>query len=453
MSLKKLKEKLESEENLESKIKICSEIIKKYPKNKYGYVKLLELKTDNYKKYLPREEIEKIKYIYNNAYLYSNKKEKINLKKEYEEYLDDIYETENLKKIKKEIVSNKLTIKINNYIIENVNNNINSLKKYNFKGKRIRNVNDFINGVFYLSFMIFNLIYRNYLLFITIPFGIFGIIVIYSFISSNFINKEKSSEEIVIFKNSIKKLELKNKKFKEENDKKDKIIESNTNLKKESLLRIPTFFEDDIKYLIEDNEDLISTKIIENLLKNNLANFTVMLNEETNLNVDDILNKIKLSKEDKSILEKIFSIRNINKKDNQNKILLVSKLKPYNYFLVCLFLIISIISFVVVLKNISSLNKIAYFISIIIGYITMCIYNINTGKHNSLSDTIKDNLLITIFNTTLIYDLVYNMLNSNLKFTEAFIQIPLIFTLVLIGFVSFVSLLKYKNYIFKLRKE
>ncbi len=83
----------------------------------------------------------------------------------------------------------------------------------------------------------------------------------------------------------------------------------------------------------------------------------------------------------------------------------------------------------------------------------MLIYNIKTGKHSSLIDTFNDNLLLTIFNSTLVYDLIYTSITNELKFTYGFIEIPLIFVLMFMGFAGLISLLKYKNLMNKLRGE
>ena len=97
-------------------------------------------------------------------------------------------------------------------------------------------------------------------------------------------------------------------------------------------------------------------------------------------------------------------------------------------------------------------NLTSFIIAVITGVISMFIYNINTGKHNTLSDTFGDNLLTTIFNASLIYDLVYFSIIGEIRFTYAIIEMPIIFILILIGFVMLASILKY-NYLLKKLRE
>lgn len=81
----------------------------------------------------------------------------------------------------------------------------------------------------------------------------------------------------------------------------------------------------------------------------------------------------------------------------------------------------------------------------------MLIYNVDTGKHASLSDTFNDNLLVTVFNSTIVYDLIYSKLNNGLSITYGFLQIPLTFILIFMGFVLLVSSIKYIYLLKKLR--
>ena len=115
-------------------------------------------------------------------------------------------------------------------------------------------------------------------------------------------------------------------------------------------------------------------------------------------------------------------------------------------------LVISILSFIIILNNFSLVNKTSFNIAVITGIISTLIYNTNTGKHSSYTDTLNDSLLLTIFNTTLVYNLVYSALVDTVSFNYGIIQMPIIFILIFIGFVALISLLKYNNLINKLRK-
>ena len=85
------------------------------------------------------------------------------------------------------------------------------------------------------------------------------------------------------------------------------------------------------------------------------------------------------------------------------------------------------------------------------GVLSILIHNVSSGKHNSLIDTFNDNLLSTIFNSTLVYDLVYMSITNELKFTYGFVEIPIIFILIFVGFVMLISLFKYKYLLKKSR--
>ena len=118
---------------------------------------------------------------------YNNDKQLI--KREFDEYVNDCIEVENLKKIRKDLVSKFFLKSLYNDGILFLNQNINASTSYNLNGKRITNLYDLIKGIFWLTCLIFNLIHHNQLLIITIPFGIFGLITIYSFFNMNFIKK------------------------------------------------------------------------------------------------------------------------------------------------------------------------------------------------------------------------------------------------------------------------
>ena len=443
--------KLEEEDYL-SALDIYTEMVKSYPKNKLGYIGIIESKTNYYKKYLSDSDIKKLKEIFDKAYALSNKSEKDKLKNNFERYLDDCYEVENLKKLKKDIVSNELLIKIYNNIITSINSSIASSKKYSLSGKRITNTYDFIKGVFLLFCLIYNLIFKNYLLLITIPFGIYGLIVIYSFISMNFLKKEKLLSEKIIFKKNVIKSYTKIKELKKEIENKKMSIESFKLKKKDNILKIPKDFNNNITDIIADNEEKIAENIISNLNSNNIAAFTYLVSKNTNLKSDEVLKTLDKEKEGTSTLNELINNKKENKKSNQNEILVIKQIKPHHCILMLVLLIISILSLIIILNNFSLINKTSFNIAIITGVISTLIYNINTGKHSSYTDTLNDSLILTIFNTTLVYDLVYSALVDTVSFTYGIIQMPIIFILIFIGFVSLISLLKYNNLINKLRR-
>lgn len=454
MTLKFLKEeakkKLDEEDYL-SALSLYNEIVNNYPKNKVGYIGVIEATTNHYKKYIPDDEIKKLKETYDKAYELSNDLEKEGLKTNFERYLDDCHEVENLRKVKKDIISNELLIKIYNSIITNINNSISSSKKYSLSGKRITNIYDLIKGVFLLFCLIYNLIFKNYLLIITIPFGIYGAIVIYSFFNMNFVKRKKLLSEKLIFKENIKQISIKIGELKREIENKKSIINSQRLQKKDNLLKIPKDFENHINDIIEDDEEKIASDILESLSSNNVAAFTYLISEKTNLNPDELLIMLDKEKDDTSSLIELLNAKRENKKNNQNEILLIKPIKPPNYVMIVVLIILSILSIIIILNNFSELNKKSFIIAVITGIISTLIYNINTGKHSSYSDTFNDSLSLTIFNTTLVYDLIYSSLIKTVNFTYGIIQMPIIFILVFVGFVSLISLFKYKNLINKLR--
>lgn len=219
-SLKKLKEEINSyiENQDYSKSKEESlKFIQMNPNNSFGYISYIKSSTNNYNKYLDNEALKEVKRIYNDALEVLSKNEKASLKKDFDDYLYDIKETENLNKIKKEIITNEFLKIVNNEYLTFINQNLNTAKTYAKDGKRIKNIYDFIRGVFLFACLVYNLIYRNYMLVFTIPFGIFGFINIYSFFEMNFFNKGKYKEDKRIYKNMQKKRQFKNRRNKRRN--------------------------------------------------------------------------------------------------------------------------------------------------------------------------------------------------------------------------------------------
>ena len=129
----------------------------------------------------------------------------------------------------------------------------------------------------------------------------------------------------------------------------------------------------------------------------------------------------------------------------------MKKIKPYNYVILVILLIISIFSFIVIANNLHELHIKSFVFGCATGVLSILIHNVSSGKHNSLIDTFNDNLLSTIFNSTLVYDLVYMSITNELKFTYGFVEIPIIFILIFVGFVMLISLFKYKYLLKKSR--
>lgn len=456
-SLKNLKEEAElnfKEENYSLSLPVCEQIKEKYPKNYYGYFGIIKSKTNNYTKFVGEETLKEIKkeFVTLLECLKKNEKEKYEL--EFNEYLDDLKEVESLRKIRKELTSKFFLKSLYKDFVSLLNQNINAVSLYKLDGKKITNIYDLIKGMFLFCCLIFNIINPNYLLFLTIPFGIFGLIIIYSFISMNFLGKKRLSSE----KDYVTKVIDESKEKIEELKKEIKKINENINFlndqKNTTLSKIPETFMGDIKDYISEDEKIIARRIKDELSNNNLPSFTFLVNEETTLNVDDIFSKIKTNskKEEESELRKFLSDKLDEKKRSQNKLIVMRKIKPYNYFILGLLLFISICSTIVIINNFYEINLKAFIWACFVGIGSAFIHNVKGGKHDSLTDTFNDNLLSTIFNATLVYDLIYMSITSELKFTYGFLEMPIIFILMFIGLVMLVSFFKYRYLLKKLRK-
>ncbi len=456
-TLKSLREEAESyfeREDYSLSLSFCEKIKEKYPKNSYGYFGVIKSKTNNYKKYVEEDVLKELKKDSEKLFELAKKSEKDGLKKEFDEYVDDCHEVEVLKKNKKEITSKEFLKLLHNDGISFINQNISIASSYNLSGKKIVNVYDLIKGLFLLTCLIFNIIYRNYLLIITIPFGIFGIITIYSFFNMNFIKKGKLISEKKYLEKIISDANTKTNDLKKEIDILDENITFLRNQKKSTISKIPETFTSQIEDLISDDEEFIGAEILENLSSNNMAGFTYLIDEKTNLEAPDVLLKLKPSlKEEDSELIKFINKKLSEKKNGQNEVLLMKNIKPYNYIIIGMLVVISILSIIVILNNFYEINFISFVFASITGVISTLIYNIKTGKHKSLIDTFNDNLLSCIFNASLVYNLVYMSITNELKFTYGFIEMPIIFILIFMGLVGIISLLKYKNLMIKLRGE
>lgn len=454
-SLKKLKEEISlyiNDLQYDKAVESSKKMIDAYPNNIFGYTSYLKAATCNYNKYLSFDNLKEVKSVYNDAIKIANKAEKIELKKDFDDYLYDIKEVDNLNKIKTDIISKEFLKNLYSDYLTFINQNLNTISTYAKDGKKIKNGYDFIKGLFLFSCLIFNLTSINYLLILTIPFGIFGFINMYSFIEMNFFNKGKYKLEKDTLKSMMDNASLKVLHLKQEINK----IEENLKFLKEqklsSISKLPELFANDIKHFALNDENIIAAKINESLTSSDVVKFTLLLEENTNLKADDVINKISLEyKNENDDLLKYINNKVLEKKSNQASALLMKKIKPFNFFILAITLFISISSIIVIFNNFYELNLLAFISSLIVGILSMIIYNIDTGKHNSLSDTFGDNLLNTIFNATLTYDLIYSKINNGISATYGFLQIPITLILVLIGFVKLISIIKYINLSKKLR--
>ncbi len=455
-TLKSLKEEAEECFEIEDyslSLGVCNQIKKEYPKNVYGYLGTIKSVTKNYKSYVSENELKELKEDYDKAIELAKKEDKEKIEKEYNEYLEDCSEVQNLKKVKKELVSKYFLTSLYEDSIAFINQNINTVNSYNLNGKKIVNGYDLIKGLFLLVCLIFNLININYLLFLTIPFGIYGVIIIYSFLSANLFGTDKLKSEKDHAKKIIDEAMEKIESIKEDIEKNNETINFLLEQKSNTILKIPESFSEDIKDITNQNESEIAKDILNELSNNNISGFTYLIDENTNLSVDDVLLKIRPQVKEDGNLTNFINNKSTEKKNSQNEFILMRKIKPYNYFIILIFLIISILSIIVIKNNFYELNFISFVFASITGVISTIIYNINTGKHSALIDTFNDNLTSCVFNATLVYDLIYMSITNELKLTYGFIEIPIIFILIFMGFVSVISLLKYKNLMKRLKRE
>lgn len=453
MTLKNLIEKEEELINLkdyENALSTVNLIISKFPKNAYGYKSLIRIKTNNFEKYVNQEELKEIKKHYEMAYNLSKKNDKEPFKELFESYLYDLKEVDNLNKIKKEIISKKILKKIDNDALTLINQNLNTISNYDISGKKIKNIYDFINGIILFSFFVYNIFNPNFLLIITIPFGIFGLITMYSFIDSNLFSNsknKKNNEFNDIVKNSKENLSM----LKEDIKKNEDMILFYENQKASSISKIPESFKEDILYLASDNEDKETDIIMDSLSKLDIVKFSYLLENKSTLSTEEINLKINSLKDISDKLTLYVNDKQLKKKNNINEALLMKDIKPINIVSLIITLLISITSSIVIFTNFFEVNTRALLISLLIGIITSLIYNVDTGKHKSLSEMFNDNLLSTIFNATIMYDLIYYKLTKELSIVYGFFQIPITLCLILIGYVMFISLLKYKHLLKSLR--
>ncbi len=454
-SLKSLKEEINTfieKDDFNEIIEKSLEIINYYPKNIYGYSIYLKTVTKSYTSYLDDDKFKEAVKIYDLAMKNINKKEQLKLRDEFEEYQNDIKEVENLKKIKKEIISKYFLKNLYNNGISFINQSISTAKQYNADGKRIKNIYDFVRGLFFIFCLVFNLINRNYLLFITVPFGIYGFITIYSFFDMNFFKKGTFKTQQRKFNEILLQANEKINELKKEIVK----IEENLNFLYEQklniILRIPESFFNSIKESVEQNEEAIANDISHKLSTNKINEFEEILKIQTILDGEEIKNKIKSDiKNEETELSKFITQKLDEKKHKQNEALFMKKVSFYNYIVLIILLFLSVFSLLIVVDNFYELNFVSFVASLVTAITSTITYNIFSGKHSSLGETFYDNLISTIFNATLIYDLFYLSITNELKFTYGFMQIPIIMTLIMIGFTMLISMLKYNNLFKRLR--
>ncbi len=449
-SLIEKEEELINSKDYKSALSTANLIVSKFPKNAYGYKSLLKIKTNNFEKYVNQVELKEIKKYYEMAFDLSKKNDKVHLKESFDSYLYDLKEVDNLSKIKKEIISKEILKKIDNDSLTLINQDLNTISSYDLSGKKIKNIYDFINGIILISFLIYNIFNPNFLLIITISFGIFGLITIYSFIDSNLISNRKNNKSSTF--NDMVNISKQNlDMLKEDIKKNEDMILFYKNQKLNSISKIPESFKSDISYLTLDNEQMEANLIIDSLTRLDVVKFSYLLESKSSLKTEEINLKINSLKDVSNKLTLFINDKQIKKKSNINEALLMKDVKPINSVALVITLLISLTSSVVIFTNFFEVNIRALLISLLIGILTSFIYNVDTGKHKSLSEMFSDNLLSTIFNATIMYDLIYYKLYNQLSITYGFLQIPITICLILIGYVMLISLLKYKHLLKHLR--
>lgn len=452
-NLKRLKEEINNcfnDKKYDDALLISTKIIDASPKNIYGYISYIKAYTHEYNKLLTNDELRLVKKYYDKALEVSSKSDKIMIKKEIDDYLSDIKEVENLNKIKTDLLS-KYFLKdmyINSIAI--INQRITDLSRNYKNGNNVKNIYDFLRGMFYVLCLLYNLTAFNYLLLLTIPFGIFGIITMISFIEMNFFSKGKYKIEKNTYEKMIDDDSNKIKKVKQEIKKLEDQINFLKNQKKDSINKIPQIFTNDIKKLILNDEEKKGAQIFDLLISNNITEFTLMLDKNTNLKACDVVDKFQNIIDNEEI-SKYINDKKDEKKNNQKEAMLMKKIRPINVVSLIIMIVVSVFSIIILINNFYEMHLQAFIIAVLVGFLSMSFYNINTGKKGSVSDTFYDNLLSTTFNATLVYDIIYYKITNSLSITYGFIQIPITLILVLIGFVYLISFLKYNNYLKKLR--
>ncbi len=268
---------------------------------------------------------------------------------------------------------------------------------------------------------------------------------------ANFLKKGKYKLEKEEYDNILKIVNEKINNIKQDIYKMEENIEFLYNQKNSSITKIPSNFSLDIKDTTQNDEEKSAEELIELLSANDIMAFNLLLNEKTNLTSDDITKILDISFEDEKYSE-FLNNKILERRNNQNKALLMRKIKKSNYVYMILLSLLSILSWCMIIKDFYDLNLISFILAVITGFLTTLFYNINAGKHSNITEAFNDNLFNTVFNATLVYNLVYESVTNNLSFMYSCVQMPIIFILIFIGFVNFISLLKYSYLIKRLRK-
>ena len=299
--------------------------------------------------------------------------------------------------------------------------------------------------------MIFNIIYSNILLVITIPFGIFGIISIYSFIEINFLKKgkrkiEKEEYQAILNNEKEKVVDIKN-----ELEKCIDAISFLEEQKKSSINKLQGAFSSIIMAIINEDEKQIAQNIYNSLEANNLALFYSLLEKHTSLDAEDVNNIIENFSSKNSLLSNFINNKSTEKKNKQNKVIYMKKISITNIIFLIISIVVNIICILAMVNKQINISFVPFVFGTIIGIFRVFLYNIDAGKHETVYETFKDNLISTIFTSSLTYNLIYGYYGNSIKFVYNFIKIPIIYLIIFIGFVMFISILKYNYLLKKLR--
>lgn len=435
-TLKKLKEDLSlfyETKKYSKALKISKKITELYPKNTFGYLEYIKIKTNFYTKYIDEKDQKKVKKMFEKLYDLSSKKQKEKFKVEFDEYINDCKETFNLIKIKKDIIGKSFLRQIYEEYINHLDKKNKDVKSIYYSNISVKCIYDLIKGLFFIGCLLFNIFNPNKLLIITIPFGIFGFITIYSVIEIMFFGKNRKKEGLEKVDSFINENNCEIENCKEEIKKIDSLITFLNEQKINSQSKIPRTFNEQIslKYDNLDNVDSAVKSLISKLNSNKTKELCLMIDDYTNIDsskfVNDIGETVKKEKE--------------KNKDNFN----MKKITMINILSLIILSIVSIASLALVIKNFSKFNFLSFVIAIVVGIISNLIYNIQKGRHTKLTDTFNDILCISVFRTSLVYNLIYLSLNNEFNFLYNFALIPITFLFTFIGFIMIISIFKYKN--------
>ena len=302
------------------------------------------------------------------------------------------------------------------------------------KNMKIKNVYSLINGLIFIICFAYNLLYRNLFLILTIPLGIFGIVNVLTYFDKRiFSGKRRNNVD-------FEKLEKERLNLKIEIKKTDDSIFFHTNEKITSLSKIPESFKENLTDLINDNEEDKAKLIFDSFCENNYVILSALLDEYTNLKIEDINNAISNY------------LRSDIKLNNKSNILYIKKIKPFNYVLMILLIIISIISVFLMIKN-NYLYHIKPLVSaILLGLLKTIIYSDYIEEKISIMKIFFKITKTSLFSSSLIYDIIYmsNVNNGNTKYM--LLVIPFTFLFLFSGFNMIISYMKYNKLLKKIRK-